>query len=61
MASGGIGSLEDIKAIARLNRIGVSGAVVGRAFYEHKFSVGQANVAADEAAAGKSEPPLVEP
>lgn len=60
VASGGIGTLDDIRAVARLHHIGVSGAVVGRAFYDHKFSVGQANMAADDAAAGKSEPPLVE-
>ena len=60
IASGGIGSLEDIRGIARLNPIGIAGAVVGRAFYDHKFGIGEANMAADEAAAGRSEPPLVE-
>lgn len=60
VASGGIGTLDDIRAVARLHPMGVSGAVVGRAFYDHKFGVGQANMAADDAAAGKNEPPLVE-
>jgi phosphoribosylformimino-5-aminoimidazole carboxamide ribotide isomerase len=50
VASGGISSLDEIRAVARLRRAGVVGAVVGRALYEHKFSVMQANVAADEAA-----------
>jgi phosphoribosylformimino-5-aminoimidazole carboxamide ribonucleotide (ProFAR) isomerase len=39
---------------------GIAGVIVGRAFYEHKFSIGEANFVADEAAAGKAEPPLVE-
>lgn len=60
IASGGISSLEEVRMVARLRRDGVAGAIVGRAFYEHKFGIGEANLAADEAAAGKSEPPLVE-
>jgi phosphoribosylformimino-5-aminoimidazole carboxamide ribotide isomerase len=50
VASGGISSLEDLKKVARLARRGVSGAIVGRAFYEQKFGMGEANYAADEAA-----------
>lgn len=60
VASGGISSLEDLRTVARLHDVGVSGAIVGRAFYEHKFTIGEAKLAADEAAAGKSEPPLLE-
>jgi phosphoribosylformimino-5-aminoimidazole carboxamide ribotide isomerase len=60
IASGGISSLDDIRTVARMSPQGVRGAIVGRAFYEHKFGIGEANLAADEAAAGKSEPPLVE-
>jgi phosphoribosylformimino-5-aminoimidazole carboxamide ribotide isomerase len=60
VASGGISSLEDLRVVARMKPDGVSGAVVGRALYEHKFGVGEANYAADEAAAGRSEPPLRE-
>ncbi|MDQ3957950.1 MAG: 1-(5-phosphoribosyl)-5-[(5-phosphoribosylamino)methylideneamino]imidazole-4-carboxamide isomerase [Actinomycetota bacterium] len=60
VASGGISSLEDLKIVARLRREGVAGAVVGRALYEGKFGVGEANYAADEAAAGRDEPPLTE-
>jgi phosphoribosylformimino-5-aminoimidazole carboxamide ribotide isomerase len=51
LASGGIGTLEELRAVAGLRRRGVAGAIVGRALYEHKFSVGEANLAADEAAA----------
>ena len=50
IASGGIGSLDELKSVARLRHLGVAGAIVGRAFYENKFNVGQANLAADEAA-----------
>jgi phosphoribosylformimino-5-aminoimidazole carboxamide ribotide isomerase len=60
IASGGIGSLEEIRTIARMRSEGVSGAIVGRALYEHKFNVGEAQFAADEAASGRNEPPLVE-
>jgi phosphoribosylformimino-5-aminoimidazole carboxamide ribotide isomerase len=61
IASGGIGSLDEIRRIARLRPEGVSGVIVGRALYEHKFSVGEAQFAADGAASGRDEPPLVEP
>lgn len=53
IASGGVASLEDLRAVARLHRDGVRGAVIGRALYEHKFALGEANLAADEAASGK--------
>lgn len=61
VASGGIGNLEDIKTVARLRPLGVSGVIVGRALYQHKFTISEAMLAADEAAAGKDEPPLAEP
>jgi phosphoribosylformimino-5-aminoimidazole carboxamide ribotide isomerase len=60
VASGGVASLEDLRQVARMRPEGISGVIVGRAFYEHKFSIGEANFVADEAAAGRSEPPLVE-
>ncbi|HVF52773.1 MAG TPA: 1-(5-phosphoribosyl)-5-[(5-phosphoribosylamino)methylideneamino]imidazole-4-carboxamide isomerase [Actinomycetota bacterium] len=60
IASGGIASLDELKAVARLRPEGVAGAIVGRAFYEHKFGVGEANYAGDEAASGKDVLPLVE-
>lgn len=50
VASGGISSLEDLKTVARLRGRGIAGAIIGRAFYENKFSVGEANLAADGAA-----------
>jgi phosphoribosylformimino-5-aminoimidazole carboxamide ribotide isomerase len=43
IASGGIGSLEHLRALAQAD---VPQAVVGRALYEHKFTLGQAFEAA---------------
>jgi phosphoribosylformimino-5-aminoimidazole carboxamide ribotide isomerase len=60
IASGGIGSLDELRKVARLHPEGVNGAIVGRALYDHKFGVGEANYAADEAASGRDLPPLVE-
>jgi phosphoribosylformimino-5-aminoimidazole carboxamide ribotide isomerase len=60
VASGGISSLDDLRVVARLRPWGVSGAIVGRALYEHKFGIAEANFVADEAAAGRDEAPLVE-
>jgi phosphoribosylformimino-5-aminoimidazole carboxamide ribotide isomerase len=48
VASGGVATLEDVRTIARLRNDGVEGVIVGRALYEGKFTVGEANLAADE-------------
>jgi phosphoribosylformimino-5-aminoimidazole carboxamide ribotide isomerase len=55
VASGGIGSLNELRAVARLNGDGVEGAIIGRAFYENKFTVGEAKYAADSIVAGRDE------
>jgi phosphoribosylformimino-5-aminoimidazole carboxamide ribotide isomerase len=60
VASGGISSIEDVKTVARLHPDGVHGAIVGRALYEHKFGVVEAQHAADIAAGGRDPEPLVE-
>ena len=60
VASGGISSLDDIRTVVRLNGHNVVGAVVGRAFYEHKFGISEANLAADQAISGSDEEPLIE-
>jgi phosphoribosylformimino-5-aminoimidazole carboxamide ribotide isomerase len=54
IASGGVGTLDELRAVARLHEVGVRGAIVGRAIYEGKFSVIEAVRAADEAASGGS-------
>jgi len=61
IASGGISSLDDVRSIAHLHADGIGGVIVGRALYEHKFGVVEANLAADEVVSGKVEPPLIEP
>jgi len=47
IASGGIGTLDELRAVAALRREGVRGAIVGRALYEGKFTIGEANLAVD--------------
>jgi phosphoribosylformimino-5-aminoimidazole carboxamide ribotide isomerase len=49
IASGGVGTLDELRAVARLHAIGVKGVIVGRALYEGKFSVIEAVRAGDEA------------
>ncbi len=44
--SGGVGSLEDIAALAKLRHRGIRGVVVGRALYAGKFTLEQAIVTA---------------
>jgi phosphoribosylformimino-5-aminoimidazole carboxamide ribonucleotide (ProFAR) isomerase len=44
--SGGVGSLDDIVALARLRHRGIRGVVVGRALYAGKFTLRQAIAAA---------------
>ena len=53
IASGGIASLEELRAVARMQDEGITGAIVGRALYEGKFTVGEANLAADETKTGE--------
>jgi len=42
IASGGISSLEDIAALVALHRIGIEGAIVGKALYAGAFTLEQA-------------------
>ncbi|WP_406093682.1 bifunctional 1-(5-phosphoribosyl)-5-((5-phosphoribosylamino)methylideneamino)imidazole-4-carboxamide isomerase/phosphoribosylanthranilate isomerase PriA [Kitasatospora purpeofusca] len=42
VASGGVSSLDDLLAIAGLVGEGVEGAIVGKALYEQKFTLGEA-------------------
>jgi phosphoribosylformimino-5-aminoimidazole carboxamide ribotide isomerase len=43
--SGGIGSLDDLRAVAHLGFENVEGVIVGRALYEQRFSVAEAQAA----------------
>ncbi len=49
--SGGVGSLDDVRAVARLRHRGLRGIIVGRALYGGRFTLGDAIAAAAEAAA----------
>jgi phosphoribosylformimino-5-aminoimidazole carboxamide ribotide isomerase len=42
IASGGVATLDDLRALARLFDSGVVGAITGRALYEGRFSLGDA-------------------
>jgi phosphoribosylanthranilate isomerase len=42
IASGGVSSLDDLRALAVLTAIGVEGAIVGTALYERNFTVAEA-------------------
>lgn len=48
VASGGVASLDDIRALARLYAAGVVGVIIGRALYEGRFSLPEAIAAAQE-------------
>jgi phosphoribosylformimino-5-aminoimidazole carboxamide ribotide isomerase len=43
--SGGIGKLEDLEALAALRQVNLGGVIVGKALYEHRFTVREAHVA----------------
>ncbi|HEY0782031.1 MAG TPA: HisA/HisF-related TIM barrel protein, partial [Thermoanaerobaculia bacterium] len=40
--SGGVGSIEDVRALARLRHRGLRGVIVGRAIYMGRFTLAQA-------------------
>ena len=50
-ASGGISDIEDIRKLAKIQDSGVAGAVIGRALYEGKLDLGEAQALVDEAQA----------
>jgi phosphoribosylformimino-5-aminoimidazole carboxamide ribotide isomerase len=47
--SGGIGSLEHLRALAALRQVNLAGVIVGRALYERRFTVAEGQAALDEA------------
>mgnify|MGYP001412492729 FL=1 len=47
--SGGIGALEDLRALAALRQVNLNGVIVGSALYERRFTVAQARAALDAA------------
>jgi phosphoribosylformimino-5-aminoimidazole carboxamide ribotide isomerase len=46
--SGGVSSLDDLRAVARLRQVNLSGVIVGKALYEGRFSVAEAQAALGE-------------
>lgn len=40
--SGGIGTLEDLRALTALRQVNLGGVIVGKALYEHRFTVREA-------------------
>jgi phosphoribosylformimino-5-aminoimidazole carboxamide ribotide isomerase len=42
IASGGVGTIADLQALADMEAPNIEGAIVGRALYEHRFTVSQA-------------------
>jgi phosphoribosylformimino-5-aminoimidazole carboxamide ribotide isomerase len=45
--SGGIGSLEDLRALAKLRAVNLAGAIVGKALYEGRFTIAEGQAALD--------------
>jgi phosphoribosylformimino-5-aminoimidazole carboxamide ribotide isomerase len=45
--SGGVSSVEDLRALKALRRVNLAGVIVGRALYEQRFTVGEAQAALD--------------
>jgi phosphoribosylanthranilate isomerase len=48
IASGGVSSLDDLRAIATLTGNGVEGAIVGKALYAGRFTLPEALAAVDQ-------------
>ena len=46
--SGGISSLDDLRALAQLRQVNLAGVIVGKALYEQRFTVGEARAALSE-------------
>jgi phosphoribosylformimino-5-aminoimidazole carboxamide ribotide isomerase len=46
--SGGISSLEDLRAVRELRQVNLRGVIVGKALYERRFSVSEGQLALDQ-------------
>ena len=49
IASGGVASLDDVRALSRQFRSGIAGVIIGRAIYERRFTLSEALSATDQA------------
>ena len=45
--SGGVSSLDDLRALVELRQVNLSGVIVGKALFERKFTVGEAQAVLD--------------
>jgi phosphoribosylformimino-5-aminoimidazole carboxamide ribotide isomerase len=54
--SGGIGSVQDLSALAGLRQVNLTGVIVGKALYEGRFEVADAHAALRGAAGNGAEP-----
>ena len=43
IASGGVGSISDLLSLTKFEHYGLYGVIVGKALYENKFSIREAN------------------
>jgi phosphoribosylformimino-5-aminoimidazole carboxamide ribotide isomerase len=61
VASGGVGTLDDIRRLAHLHHgaRGLAGVIVGRALYEGRFTVDEAIAATADSAQPPPEPPVL--
>jgi phosphoribosylformimino-5-aminoimidazole carboxamide ribonucleotide (ProFAR) isomerase len=46
--SGGIGTLDDLRALASLRKVNLAGVIAGKALYEKRFTVAQGQAALDD-------------
>ena len=49
--SGGIGSIEDLRALHSLRQVNLAGVIAGKALYERRFTVAEGQAALDGRAA----------
>ncbi len=47
IASGGVTSLDDLRAVKELEPLGITGVIAGRALYEKRFTVAEARAILD--------------
>ena len=45
--SGGVASLDDLRALAELRQVNLAGVIVGKALYERRFTVAEAQAVLD--------------
>ena len=54
--SGGVGTIEDLEAVAALRQINLAGVIVGKALYEKRFTVADGQAVLERRASPPAEP-----